>query len=128
MATLAQQIDFLRTRGSEMRTVLLPDTCSVTRGVTVTNTESGYTETPNVVGTNISCKYESRSAFEQAAAGTVVASGTHTLIFPAGTDIRPQDKVTVNARGTTAALGFQITGALPDSFDLMLRVAANLEG
>ena len=98
----------------------MPDTCTITRSLQVSDNAGGMTSASTVIAT-VACRYgpESRRAVVVVVAGRIVAVAHWTFTFPLGTDVRNGDLLTVGTRT------WEIAGVLsPDSYQLATRVRA----
>lgn len=99
----------------DMNTMLL-DVCTIARSVTASDGAGGQTSDWQTVATGVPCRLAAASGLpgrsaESRVADRLLDATTHLVTFPAGTDVRNDDRVTV---GTIAleVLLVQSAGAL----------------
>jgi len=95
----------------------LPDTAQVRRKSLTSDGAGGYTESWSTVAA-VACRVapSGQSPQERVIAERLTATAIWTVTLPAGTDVRPADRIVVGSRA------FEVVGVLARSYELARRV------
>jgi hypothetical protein len=78
---------------------MLPDTATIARNVETSDGAGGFDETPQTVASGVPCRLS--ATFERdklrVAGERVVDDTTHSISFPASTDVKVGDQITIGA-------------------------------
>lgn len=108
------------TRMREIADMALPDTCTISRATTASDSKGGQTQTWANVATDVDCRLSSpRTQPTHTVAGeTPQTVATWTITLAANTDIRPSDRIFIGTRV------FEVDAAGDRSYEISLRVTA----
>jgi hypothetical protein len=129
MSEVGSAIDEVRSELAGVAGEFMPDTCSITKNPTADGGASGDTLVPTTSTTNIPCSYKSLGLGSQDVVGGDAQLASHRLTLPttqATVLIKPEDRITVKARGGYPALVFQRPVIVNDSLSVFVKVNATL--
>lgn len=109
--------------------ITFPDRCSISRP-TFTRTDYGTTTKDyNTVEDSIGCSWgpAGKDAKEYLRAAKLTGVTAYQFTLPAGTDVKPQDRIVVEARGNEPEHTFEVKGAPIRNAGLPLLVLCTLE-
>lgn len=89
----------------------LPDRCSILRNQPEDDGQGGWTDSYQDVATRVPCRLAripTQTDPERATSGVLLATQQYRLYLPAGTDLRPADRVSVN--GLTLEVDERVPG------------------
>jgi hypothetical protein len=112
--TLSLAVNAVNALASSVLENSFPDVGTVSRPGTALSDYGTATPSYSNVATNVGCSWKPAGSSVQEYVRALKITGTtpYVLEFPIGTDVEPQDRVTIAARGEEPAHTFEVKGII----------------